>query len=88
MKGVKFREMFDSFLGEGIFTVDGDAWKFHRTMARPFFATERISDFDCFERHSSKALGIMSKHADRDEPFDVQVRTLPLVTLKADIWLV
>ncbi|KAF8514030.1 cytochrome P450 [Gautieria morchelliformis] len=71
-KGAKFREMFDTFLGRGIFTTDGDTWKYHRSMARPFFTTERVSDFDCFERHSSEALRIMSEHADRNQPLDVQ----------------
>jgi cytochrome P450 len=77
-KGVKFREMFDAFLGRGIFTTDGDTWKFHRSMARPFFTTERVSDFDCFERHSLEALRIMSEHADRNQPLDVQARTSQL----------
>ena len=67
--------MCDAFLGNGIFTADSDTWKYHRTMARPFFATERVSDFACFERHLLQALKIMSEHADRNQPLDVQART-------------
>lgn len=32
-------------------------------MARPFFARERISDFDTFEKHTSRTLAILSKCA-------------------------
>lgn len=35
--------MFDLFLGQGIFTTDGDQWKQHRGLAKPFFSRERIS---------------------------------------------
>ena len=66
--------MFEPFLGSGIFTTDGDVWKYHRAMARPFFSTERTSDFDRFERHTSKALETMVEHAGRGEAFDVQAR--------------
>lgn len=41
-------------------------------MARPFFAWERISDFDLFERHSMRTLSIMSSFASSDHAFDAQ----------------
>ncbi|KAF8575554.1 cytochrome P450 monooxygenase pc-3 [Ramaria rubella] len=73
-KGTKFREMFDSFLGSGIFTSDGDTWKCHRAMARPFFSVERVTDFDCFAKHTSKALDVISEHANQGKPLDIQAR--------------
>jgi hypothetical protein len=74
-KGKKFYDMFESFLGAGIFTTDGDAWKSHRAMARPFLSAERTSDFECFERHTSQALEVMLEHAGRGEALDAQVRS-------------
>ncbi|KDR74434.1 hypothetical protein GALMADRAFT_141472 [Galerina marginata CBS 339.88] len=47
---------FESLLGTGVFNSDDDMWKFHRTMTRPFFTRERITDFDNFEVHADRAL--------------------------------
>ncbi|KAF8155632.1 cytochrome P450 [Crassisporium funariophilum] len=55
-KGSIFFEMMKSLLGEGVFTSDGDMWKFHRAMTRPFFTRERISDFDIYDRNCDNAL--------------------------------
>ncbi|CAE6535116.1 unnamed protein product [Rhizoctonia solani] len=55
-KGSLFREKMDSVLGTGIFNVDGDMWKFHRSMSRPYFSRDRISHFDNFARHSDLAI--------------------------------
>ncbi|KDQ14076.1 hypothetical protein BOTBODRAFT_132971 [Botryobasidium botryosum FD-172 SS1] len=71
-KGEKFHDMFESFLGTGIFTSDGETWKFHRSMARPFFVRERVSDFDYFERHSAKVISIMEHMSARSEACDFQ----------------
>ncbi|EJD35309.1 cytochrome P450 monooxygenase pc-1 [Auricularia subglabra TFB-10046 SS5] len=48
-KGPTFREAARSLLGFGVFNADG---QFHRSMSRPFFNRDRISDFDIFSRHS------------------------------------
>ncbi|KAF8502557.1 cytochrome P450 monooxygenase pc-3 [Hysterangium stoloniferum] len=80
-KGHIFREMFDTFLGAGIFTTDGDMWKSHRTMARPFFAAERLSDLWCFETHTSATLEVMLKYAEDDKAFDIQARLVPLIDI-------
>ncbi|KAG0701642.1 cytochrome P450 [Suillus ampliporus] len=50
VKGDKFREAVDSVLGTGVFNSDGETWKLHRTMTRPFFTHDRISHFDIFDR--------------------------------------
>lgn len=49
-------------------------WKLHRALSRPFFAKEKISDFDCFERHASPFLKLLSDKATSQEAFDIQVR--------------
>jgi cytochrome P450 len=52
----------ETFLGGGIFNRDGDIWKAHRALARPFFAKERIKDFDTFERYTSQTIGVIDNH--------------------------
>ncbi|KAG2354387.1 cytochrome P450 [Suillus spraguei] len=56
VKGAKFREAADSVLGTGVFNSDGEIWKLHRTMTRPFFNHDRISHFDIFDRHADHAI--------------------------------
>jgi len=55
-KGTKFRYAMDSVLGSGVFNSDGEMWKFHRSMTRPFFNRERTSDFHIFVRHTEESL--------------------------------
>ncbi|CAE6496722.1 unnamed protein product [Rhizoctonia solani] len=55
-KGPVFREKMNSVLGKGVFNADGDMWKFHRGMSRPYFSRDRISHFDNFARHSDIAI--------------------------------
>jgi hypothetical protein len=44
----------------------------HRSLARPFFTRNRISDFELFERYASRTLDVLSSMAFRNEPCDVQ----------------
>ncbi|KAF8893047.1 cytochrome P450 [Infundibulicybe gibba] len=55
-KGPVIFSQFHSLLGTGVFNSDGDMWKFHRSMTRPFFRKDRVTDFDNFERHADSAL--------------------------------
>ncbi|KAJ6461725.1 cytochrome P450 [Mycena sanguinolenta] len=55
-KGSEFRGLMEPLLGTGVFAADGEMWKFHRQMTRPFFHRERISDFDLFDHHATKAI--------------------------------
>ncbi|EAU83624.2 cytochrome P450 52E1 [Coprinopsis cinerea okayama7 len=64
-----FRE---TFLGSGIFNRDDDDWKEHRAIARPFFARDRIEDFDNFETHTARTLSILTSLASTQEAFDAQ----------------
>ncbi|KAH7882560.1 cytochrome P450 [Phlebopus sp. FC_14] len=61
VKGEKFKEMADAVLGTGGFNSDGDTWKLHRTMTRPFFSIDRISHFDIFDRHAEAAVSLMKE---------------------------
>lgn len=60
-KGPVTNSQFSSLLGTGVFNADGDMWKFHRTMTRPFFRRDRITHFDIFDRHADDAL-VKAKH--------------------------
>ncbi|KAJ3503620.1 hypothetical protein NLJ89_g8348 [Agrocybe chaxingu] len=55
-KGPIFQDQFHSLLGTGVFNTDGEMWKFHRSITRPFFSRERISDFDIYARNSDLSL--------------------------------
>ncbi|KAG9079619.1 hypothetical protein FRC06_007622 [Ceratobasidium sp. 370] len=55
-KGRRNQDKLDSVLGSGVFNSDGEMWKFHRTMSRPYFSRERVTHFDNFARHADVAI--------------------------------
>ncbi|KAI6015338.1 cytochrome P450 monooxygenase CYP63 [Pisolithus orientalis] len=67
-RGTAQRERLETFLGDGIFNRDDE----HRTLARPFFARDRVSDFELFERYTTRTFTILSEKAALNEPIDVQ----------------
>ncbi|KZW04259.1 cytochrome P450 [Exidia glandulosa HHB12029] len=73
-KGSKFHSATNSVLGAGVFNADGELWKFHRQISRPFFHRERISDFDIFARHADTAISLML--ARNREGFPVELQDL------------
>ncbi|OCH92180.1 cytochrome P450 [Obba rivulosa] len=72
VKGDFFRSYMYSVLGTGVFNADGDMWKFHRTMTRPFFTRERIGHFEMFDRHTNKALQMIKERFRAGHPLDFQ----------------
>jgi cytochrome P450 len=58
-------------MGNGIFNRDGEIWKAHRALTRPFFARERLIDFEIFEKFSQKTLDVLSNHPE-GVPIDIQ----------------
>lgn len=71
-RGTAQKERLETFLGDGIFNRDDEAWKAHRTLARPFFTRDRASDFELFERYTARTFAILSEKAAQNEPIDVQ----------------
>ncbi|KAJ7199606.1 cytochrome P450 monooxygenase CYP63 [Mycena pura] len=71
-RGNNQKERMETFLGQGIFNRDDEMWKMHRTAARPFFARERISDFDIFERYSRRTLNLMASLSAAGQPCEAQ----------------
>ncbi|KZP20533.1 cytochrome P450 [Athelia psychrophila] len=53
----KLQYQLNSVLGTGVFNSDGDI--FHRSMTRPFFSRDRISDFDNFSHHADDVISQM-----------------------------
>lgn len=50
-KGESFRKDWHAFLGNGIFTTDGQLWHNSRQLIRPQFVKDRLSDIEIFEKH-------------------------------------
>ncbi|KAF8164796.1 cytochrome P450 monooxygenase pc-3 [Crassisporium funariophilum] len=71
-KGKMFFSQMHSLLGEGVFNADGDMWKFHRAMTRPFFTRERISDFDIYDRNCERSLGQARDRLAEGHPVEFQ----------------
>lgn len=59
-KGEKFRLDWHAFLGNGIFTTDGQLWHNSRQLIRPQFVKDRLSDIDIFEQHSQILISKMA----------------------------
>lgn len=61
---------FLPLLGDGIFTLDGDGWHHSRTLLRPQFTRQQISQLDTIEPHMLNLINILKKHD--TTPVDVQ----------------
>ncbi|KAG2342994.1 cytochrome P450 [Suillus weaverae] len=72
VKGANFREAADSVLGTGVFNSDGETWKLHRTMTRPFFTHDRISHFEIFDRHANHAIALAKERFRMNLTIDFQ----------------
>ncbi|KAG7440390.1 cytochrome P450 monooxygenase pc-3 [Guyanagaster necrorhizus] len=71
-KGHIFYVAADSLLGSGVFNSDDDTWKFHRTMTRPLFNKDRISDFENFEKHAVSMISQIKSRLREGYPVDFQ----------------
>lgn len=59
-KGKTFHNAWKDFLGDSIFTTDGEKWKKSRNLIRPQFIKSRVSDLDIFEKHVNILIGQIS----------------------------
>ncbi|KAF2147191.1 glycoside hydrolase family 20 protein [Aplosporella prunicola CBS 121167] len=57
-KGEQFNRDWHDFLGDSIFTTDGDKWHHSRQLIRPQFIRDRLSDLKVFESH----IPVLRKH--------------------------
>lgn len=60
-KGKSFHEEWTPFLGNSIFTTDGQEWHASRQLIRPQFLKERVADLHTFERHITHMLKYIPK---------------------------
>lgn len=58
-KGETFHNDWKDFLGDSIFTTDGEEWRKNRSLIRPQFVKARLSDLDIFEKHVNILMGMM-----------------------------
>ncbi|KJX99423.1 cytochrome p450 like protein [Zymoseptoria brevis] len=59
-KGPQFRKDWGHFLGLSIFTTDGEIWHNSRTLLRPQFIKDRVSDLHTFEHHIQELLPMLA----------------------------
>ena len=58
-KGKPFHDDWKEFMGDGIFSTDGDLWHSSRQLIRPQFNKQRVSDLEIFEKHSQKLIRML-----------------------------
>ncbi|KAG8897159.1 hypothetical protein FRB99_008393 [Tulasnella sp. 403] len=71
-KGSTIRLLSATLFGKGIFASDGSRWKFHRSLARPYFSRERIMDYEIFVKYTERLLHRMKQLVRQGEVVDVQ----------------
>lgn len=49
-KGAQFHEAWSPFLGDSIFTTDGQLWQDSRSLIRPMFIKNKIRDLEIFDK--------------------------------------
>ena len=62
----------EEMFGDGIFTLDGHAWSFARSLLRPQFSRDRVSDLNLFEHHFQNMIKLIPK----DESITVDMQEL------------
>ncbi|MCJ1265752.1 hypothetical protein MMC22_005632 [Lobaria immixta] len=67
-KGSRFHKGWANFLGDSIFTTDGDTWHASRRLIRPLFVIERISDLNVFERKVQLLMNVIAREALSNSP--------------------
>ncbi|KAI6168966.1 cytochrome P450 [Pisolithus thermaeus] len=65
-------DQLSGLLGTGVFNSDGEIWKFHRSITRPFFSKDRISHFDIFEKHAEDTINQAKVRLQDGYPVDFQ----------------
>ncbi len=49
--GPKRAKKYEGLLGEGIFTAEGERWRYFRQQLRPFFSKDPVGELDSAEKH-------------------------------------
>ena len=67
-KGEPFHNDWKDFLGDSIFTTDGERWHRSRQLIRPQFVKSRVTDLEIFETHVEK---LFSKIGGQGQEIDI-----------------
>ncbi|KAI0518387.1 cytochrome P450 monooxygenase CYP539B5 [Xylaria bambusicola] len=79
-KGPNFHRMWYPFLGDSIFATDGKLWHNSRSLIRPMFMTDRVSDLIIFERQIEKMMKYIPPSGQTVEMMDLFFRMTMDVT--------
>lgn len=80
-KGENFNKDWHDFLGDSIFTTDGEQWHNSRQLIRPQFIKDRLSDIKVFEKHVDVLLPILGGNGQAVDVADLFFRyTLDVAT--------
>ncbi|KAK5635188.1 hypothetical protein RRF57_010900 [Xylaria bambusicola] len=79
-KGPNFHKMWYPFLGDSIFATDGKLWHNSRSLIRPMFMTDRLSDLIIFERQIEKMMKYIPPSGQTVEMMDLFFRMTMDVT--------
>lgn len=63
-KGREFYETWKPFLGNSVFTTDGQQWHDSRQLIRPQFVKNRVTDLEIFEKHVGRLMDKMGGHGE------------------------
>jgi cytochrome P450 len=80
-KGENFNKDWHDFLGDSIFTTDGEKWHNSRQLIRPQFIKDRLSDIKVFEKHVKVLLPMLGGNGEVVKVADLFFRyTLDVAT--------
>jgi cytochrome P450 len=80
-KGPEFHRVWGPFLGDSIFTTDLQQWQESRTLIRPMFIKNRVSDLEIFEGWTSVMMERLPKSGQTFDIMDYFYRlTIDVIT--------
>ncbi|KAM7216691.1 cytochrome P450 52A13 [Rhypophila decipiens] len=80
-KGPRFHEAWSPFLGDSIFTTDGQLWSDSRALIRPMFIKDRVRDLEIFDKGTTKLMHMMPPSGQTVDMMDLFYRmTLDVTT--------
>ena len=80
-KGPRFHEVWSPFLGNSIFTTDGQLWSNSRALIRPMFVKDRVRDLDIFGKWTTRLIEHIPESASTVDMMDLFYRmTLDVTT--------
>lgn len=74
-KGTRFKDTLGPLAGDGIFTADGEHWKWQRQHASKIFTVKAFRQYtnDVFVQEAQRAINYLDKVADTDKIVDFQL---------------